>query len=269
MVSTAPPQSFKIASWNINSVRARIEIVERFLVDYAPDILCLQETKVVNGSFPEGMFRRLGYNHLVLNGQPMHHGVAIVSRLPVHDEHRHDWQTNGEARHVGVRLDNGLRIENVYIPAGGDEPDRTINPKFGQKLDFLERMIDWSGKLDTPTLLLGDFNVAPLECDVWSHKQLQNVVSHTAVEIELLDRLRDSHDWVDLGRKFVPAPERLYTWWSYRAQDWAASDRGRRLDHMWVSPQIAGKAMAHLVAEDVRGWARPSDHAPLLTEFTF
>jgi len=264
-----PFQTLKIASWNINSVRARIEIVERFLTETSPDILCLQETKVVDGTFPDAMFRRLGYTHQVLHGQPMHHGVAIVSRVPIHEDDRLDWQANGEARHVGVRLDNGLRLENVYVPAGGDEPDRTVNPKFGQKLDFFERMIDWSAKLDGPTLLVGDFNVAPLECDVWSHKQLVNVVSHTPVECELMDRLQASHGWVDLGRKFVPPPSRLYTWWSYRARDWQESDRGRRLDHMWASPEVADKAVAHYVVEDCRSWTRPSDHAPLVTEFRF
>ena len=269
MATHVKTQTLKIASWNINSVRARLEIVERFLNEQKPDILCLQETQVINGSFPEGLFRRLGYNHQVLNGQPMHHGVAIISKVPMRDDDRLDWQANGEARHVGVRLDNGLRIENVYIPAGGEEPDRTINPKFGQKLDFFERMIDWSTRLDVPTLLVGDFNVAPLECDVWSHKQLINVVSHTAVECELMDRLQKSHGWVDIGRKFYPAPERLFTWWSYRAQDWAKSDRGRRLDHMWVSPSIADKAVSHQVIEGARSWARPSDHAPLITEFAF
>ncbi|MGF7171411.1 exodeoxyribonuclease-3 [Sphingobium xanthum] len=269
MSTKAKTQTLKIASWNINSVRARLEIVERFLVEQQPDILCLQETKVINGVFPEGLFRRLGYNHLVLHGQPMHHGVAIISKVPMRDDDRLDWQANGEARHVGVRLDNGLRIENVYIPAGGEEPDRTINAKFGQKLDFFERMIDWSSKLTGPTLLVGDFNVAPLECDVWSHKQLVNVVSHTAVEIELMDRLQKSHGWVDIGRKFYPAPERLYTWWSYRALDWAKTDRGRRLDHMWVSPSLADQAVSHQVLESARSWARPSDHAPLITEFAF
>ncbi|HEX7872177.1 MAG TPA: exodeoxyribonuclease III [Sphingobium sp.] len=262
-------QSLKIASWNINSVRARVEIVERFLTESAPDILCLQETKVVNGTFPEALFRKHGYTHIVLHGQPMHHGVAIVSKVPMYEDDRLDWQANGEARHVGVRLDNGLRLENVYVPAGGDEPDRTINPKFGQKLDFYERMIDWSAKLSVPTLLVGDFNVAPLECDVWSHKALINVVSHTQIEIDLLARLQAAHNWVDIGRKFVPAPARLYTWWSYRAKDWAASDRGRRLDHMWASPDIADKATAHYVLEDCRSWTRPSDHAPLITEFQF
>lgn len=263
------PETLRIASWNINSVRARIDIVERFLTESAPDILCLQETKVVNETFPLALFQKLGYKHIVLHGQRMHHGVAIVSRVPIHEDDRLDWQANGEARHVGVRLDNGLRLENVYVPAGGDEPDRTINPKFGQKLDFYERMIDWSAKLTVPTLLVGDFNVAPLECDVWSHKALLNVVSHTPVEVELLARLQAAHNWVDLGRKFVPAPERLYTWWSYRAKDWLASDRGRRLDHMWASPEVADKAVSHQVLEDCRSWTRPSDHVPIITEFRF
>lgn len=263
------PQTVKIASWNINSIRARIDIVTRFLNEEAPDILCLQETKVVDGLFPGGAFRQMGYNHQILNGQPMHHGVAILSRIPMRDEERHDWQANGEARHVGVRLDNGVRLENVYVPAGGDEPDRAVNPKFGQKLDFLGRMTEWAKTIDSPTILTGDFNIAPLEADVWSHKQLLGVVSHTPVEIEALAALQAAHDWVDLGRALHPAPERLFTWWSYRARDWKASDRGRRLDHMWASPEIAGKALSHQVVEPVRGWTRPSDHAPIVTEFAF
>jgi exodeoxyribonuclease-3 len=157
--------TLKIASWNINSVRFRMEIVERFLREEAPDVLCLQETKTVDETFPADAFRRLGYTHLLLNGQRMHHGVAIVSKVPCREDDRLDWQANGEARHIGVRLENGMRIENVYVPAGGDVPDRTVNPKFGQKLDFLERMIAWSETLSVPTLLVGDFNVAPLESD--------------------------------------------------------------------------------------------------------
>lgn len=258
-----------VASWNINSVRFRMEIVERFLLEQAPDVLCLQETKTVDQTFPADAFRRLGYTHQILHGQPMHHGVAIVSKIPMFEDDRLDWQANGEARHVGVRLENGLRIENVYIPAGGDVPDRTINPKFGQKLDFLQRMIGWSEKLSVPTLLVGDFNIAPLECDVWSHKQLLDVVSHTPIEVETLGHLQAANDWVDLGRNFIPAPERLYTWWSYRAKDWAASDRGRRLDHMWATKDVAAQALGHRVQEDCRSWLKPSDHIPLITEFRF
>lgn len=259
--------TLSIASWNINSVRFRIEAVTRFLTDESPDILCLQETKVIDADFPAPPFRALGYDHIVINGQRMHHGVAIISRVPLTADDRLDWQANGEARHVGVRLENGLRLENVYVPAGGDVPDRELNPKFGQKLDFLERMTAWSAQLNVPTLLVGDFNVAPLEADVWNHKALLDVVSHTPIEVEALARLQAAHDWVDLGRRFYPAPQRLHTWWSYRAKDWALSDRGRRLDHMWASPSVAEKAVAHRVCEPCRSWLKPSDHVPLVTEF--
>jgi len=259
----------KIASWNINSVRFRIAIVEQFLREEAPDILCLQETKVIDGDFPEAPFHELGYTHVIKHGQRMHHGVAIVSRVPLVEDDRLDWQANQEARHVGVRLPNGVRLENVYVPAGGDVPDREVNPKFGQKLDFVQRMTEWSESLDVPTILTGDFNIAPLESDVWSHKQLLDVVSHTPIEVEALGRLQAAHGWVDLGRKFIPAPARCFTWWSYRAKDWAASDRGRRLDHMWASPEVADKATAHKVCEPCRSWLKPSDHVPIVTEFDF
>ena len=266
-VATSPAMPLKIASWNINSVRARIDIVERFLREEQPDVLCLQETKVVDDIFPAEGFRKLGYVHQVLNGQRMHHGVAILSRLPLHEHGRHDWQDNGEARHVGVRLDCGIRLENVYVPAGGDIPDPEVNPKFAQKLAFVERMTRWSEDLREQTLIVGDFNIAPLECDVWSHKQLVNVVSHTPVEVAALDRLQASYDWVDLGRHFIPAPARNFTWWSYRSPDHTANDRGRRLDHIWASPEIARTATAHKVHEPCRSWLKPSDHVPLVTEF--
>ena len=259
----------KIASWNINSVRFRMEIVEQFLRGEAPDILCLQETKVIDGDFPAGPLRKLGYDHVIIHGQKMHHGVAIISRVPVTEDDRLDWQANREARHVGVRLPNGVRLENVYVPAGGDIPNRDLNPKFGQKLDFVERMTTWSAQLAVPTIRTGDFNIAPLESDVWSHKQLLDVVSHTPIEVEALARLQAAHDWVDLGRKFIPAPERNWTWWSYRAKDWLASDRGRRLDHMWASREVADKAVAHRVCEPCRSWLKPSDHVPIVTEFDF
>lgn len=256
-----------VASWNINSVRFRIDNVLRFLREDAPDVLCLQETKATDAVFPYQAFVDAGYRHIVTNGQPMHHGVAIVSKLPLVADDRLDWQDNGESRHIGVRLPNGVRVENVYVPAGGDIADRTLNPKFGQKLDFLERMTRWSDALAAPTLLVGDFNVAPLDCDVWSHKQLLSVVSHTPVEVAALARLQGAGEWCDIGRTHVPAPERLYTWWSYRARDWAASDRGRRLDHMWATSEVAAQVRAHRVAEPTRGWERPSDHIPLVTEF--
>jgi exodeoxyribonuclease-3 len=259
-------KTIKIASWNVNSVRARIGIVERLLREEQPDVLCLQETKATDDIFPRELFHQLGYRHWALKGQKMHHGVAIISKIELGEHGSHDWQDNGEARHVGVRLPCGLRLENVYVPAGGDIPDRTVNPKFGQKLDFIERMTRWSERLREPTLIVGDFNVAPLECDVWSHKALLSVVSHTPVEVDALTRLQQAHDWIDIGRTFVPAPARNFTWWSYRSPDWTKNDRGRRLDHMWVSREAKDRVVSHSVLEPCRSWHRPSDHVPLICE---
>ncbi len=262
-----------IASWNINSVRLRMELVARFLEQEAPDILCLQEIKCQEPQFPYAAFQALGYTHFAVHGQKGYHGVATASRIPLREVSRHDWQANGEARHVAVELLGpqagalaGMVLDNVYIPAGGDVPDRTINPKFGQKLDFLERMTQWAGALDRPTLLVGDFNVAPLPDDVYDHKALLKVVSHTPIEVDALARLADAHGWVDLGRKHIPAPERNWTWWSYRTY-WQEKDRGRRLDHMWASPDLAAQSASHRFVEETRRWEQPSDHIPLITEF--
>ena len=264
-----PHIMISVATWNINSVRLRIEQVARMLREQAIDVLCLQEIKCQEHQFPAEALADLGYVHQAVHGQKGYHGVATVSRLPFRELHRHDWQDNGEARHVGVELTGpgkGLIIENVYIPAGGDTPDREVNAKFGQKLDFLERMTRWADALDRPTLIVGDFNVAPLECDVYDHKALVKVVSHTPVEVAALTRFGDAHGWVDLGRQFIPAPQRNYSWWSYRAF-WREKDQGRRLDHMWASPDLARHATSHRLVEETRRWEGPSEHVPLVTEF--
>ena len=260
-----------VTTWNINSVRLRMPIVERFLKEQSPDVLCLQEIKTEEKFFPFEAFRDLGYEHIAVHGQKGYHGVATVSRIPFREFSRHDWQDNGEARHIGVELlgpGKGMIVENVYVPAGGDIPDREQNVKFGQKLDFIERMTRWAETVDRPSLIVGDFNVAPLESDVWSHKQLLKVVSHTPVEVDSLQRFMDAHGWSDIGREQVPAPERYYSWWSYRAKDWTKGDRGRRLDHMWASPELARQVTGHHIHENARSWDKPSDHIPLTTEFS-
>ncbi|MEL6877789.1 MAG: exodeoxyribonuclease III [Pseudomonadota bacterium] len=259
-----------IATWNINSVRLRLPLVERFLKEEAPDVLCLQEIKCQEHQFPAEALAALGYEHQAVHGQKGYHGVATVSRIPLREYSRHDWQANGEARHVGVELleqGQGMRLDNVYVPAGGDVPDREVNTKFGQKLDFLARMTDWASGIDTPTMIVGDFNIAPLESDVWSHKQLLKVVSHTPLEVETLDRFKSAHGWVDVGREFITDPDRYFSWWSYRSPDWRKNDRGRRLDHMWASPELAKNASGHRILEGARSWEKPSDHIPLITEF--
>lgn len=257
-----------VATWNINSARLRMPIIEKYLTAEAPDVLCLQEIKCEESKFPAKALADLGYKHQAVCGQKGYHGVATVSRVPIREISRHDWQSNGEARHIGVEIiGSDMLIDNVYVPAGGDIPDREKNVKFGQKLDFLGRMIDWAHTIERPTLIVGDFNIAPLESDVWNHKQLLKVVSHTPIEVETLARFQAAHEWVDLGRQFVSEPDRYYSWWSYRSPDWRKNDRGRRLDHMWASPALAKQATGHRILEEARDWEKPSDHIPLVTEF--
>lgn len=261
--------SFTLATWNINSVRLRADLVARFLDEYAPDVLCLQEIKCKNELFPAELFRARGYEHLAVNGQMGYHGVAIASRRPFIEASARGFCGKGDSRHQAVLVEDGdarLTLHNFYVPAGGDEPDPTVNEKFAHKLAFLGEMQEWlrGEETDRPAVLVGDLNVAPFEHDVWSHKQLLKVVSHTPVETEALERIRAGGAWVDVARHFVPEREKLYTWWSYRAADWAASDRGRRLDHIWVTPPLSPRLQSIEILKAARGWTRPSDHVPVI-----
>ncbi|WP_424972292.1 exodeoxyribonuclease III [Dinoroseobacter sp. S76] len=257
-----------LATWNINSVRLRADLVARFLREEAPDVLCLQECKSPVDKIPLEVFAELGYGHMVARGQKGYNGVAILSRHPLEDAGHRDFVGRGDARHVAARLENGLTVHNFYVPAGGDVPDREVNDKFGHKLDFLTEMRDWfTAEAPQRAVLVGDLNIAPLEDDVWSHKQLLKVVSHTPIEVEALEATRAAGAWVDVTRADIPEGK-LYSWWSYRAKDWSAADKGRRLDHIWATPDIAGGAHGSRVLRDVRGWEKPSDHAPVLASFT-
>lgn len=262
----------RIATWNINSVRRRLGLLTQFLEEVRPDLLCLQETKCPDDRFPLKAFRELGYPHVALNGQKGWHGVAILSRRPFIGVDKHDFCARGDARHVGISLPvNGavVRLHSLYVPAGGDEPDPQVNPRFAHKLAFLEEMGGWlaDGACAAPAILVGDLNVAPLEHDVWSHRQLLRIVSHTPVEVERLEAARAAGGLVDVMRRFVPETEKLYTWWSYRAADWRVSNRGRRLDHVWASPDVAALASEMRVYADARDWECPSDHVPVVVDF--
>src|SRR6188768_4593964 len=233
-----------VTTWNINSVRLRIDLVARHIKAVRPDVICLQETKCPDDAFPLKRFKRLGYVHAALNGQKGYHGVAVLSRLPFETVTIDNYCGKTDCRHVAVTLGEraGLRdpvtVHNFYVPAGGDEPDPAINEKFAHKLAFLDElhgMAKLRPAVNERAILVGDLNVAPLEHDVWSHKQMLKVVSHTPIECEGFEAMRRGGGWVDLMRLNVPVEQKLYTWWSYRAADWAASDRGRRLDHIWSS----------------------------------
>jgi len=260
--------TIKLATWNINSVRLRASSVARFLKKHSPDVLCLQETKVPDALFPAERFRRLGYVHQAIKGQKGYHGVAILSRLPFRKTEALVFCGKDDTRHVSAIFEAGLELHNFYVPAGGDTPDPKTNPKFAHKLDFLRELETCFArqrhKAHLPIALVGDLNVAPFENDVWSHRQLLDVVSHTPVETELLAAAKAAFDWLDVTRRFVPQEEKIYSWWSYRAHDWKASDRGRRLDHIWVSRALEDAVSDHAILRETRGWKRPSDHVPVL-----
>jgi exodeoxyribonuclease III len=262
---------FSITTWNINSVRLRLPIVQQFLAREKPDILCLQEIKCRAEEFPLEPLQAMGYEHIVLHGQKGYHGVAIISKVPLAEDHRQDYCNVGDARHISAIFERGgrrIRLHNFYVPAGGDEPDRAINPKFGHKLDFVEEMK--ALKADSPgvsSILVGDLNIAPLEHDVWSHKQMLKIVSHTPVETEGLTQVMAKGGWLDLMRQHVDPSEKLYTWWSYRAKDWEAANKGRRLDHIWSSPELGPLLETIEVLKEARGWNRPSDHVPVTATF--
>lgn len=263
-----------LTTWNINSVRLRIDLVAKFLEDSRPDVLCLQEIKCTNDLFPLARFQELGYHHVALNGQKGYHGVAVVSKLPFENENIRVFCDIPDSRHISVSfgeragLAAPLIVHNFYVPAGGDVPDPALNPKFAHKLAYLDEMKaceDLHPRNGARHVLVGDLNVAPHEHDVWSHKQMLKVVSHTPIECEKLLAVINEGEWIDVARARIPMSEKVYTWWSYRAADWAAANRGRRLDHIWVSPALGDGVLDYSVTRDARSWDRPSDHVPVTT----
>lgn len=244
-----------------------------------PDIICLQETKVVDELFPSLEIASLGYPHQAIHGIKGYSGVAILSKYPLAAPEIGEWCGRRDGRHVFARAlvgpdERPLEVHSLYVPAGGDKPDPVKNPKFAHKLEFLTELTHWwsargpVGRAHDapPRIMAGDFNVAPLPADVWSHERLKNIVTHTEIEIYHLEALRRAGEWQDAIRHFLADDEHLYTWWSYRARAWAEADKGRRLDHIWVSPDLVPALNSMSVAREARDWAAPSDHVPVIIE---
>jgi exodeoxyribonuclease-3 len=256
-----------IATWNINSLRLRQGLLPGLIEALAPDIICLQETKVPDPLFPESLGEALGFPHVLKRGMKGYNGVALFSRLPLTlAEDTPDWCGKGDCRHISAHVQTGgepLTVHNFYVPAGGDIPDPAQNEKFAHKLAFIEEArAHFEAYKPARAVLVGDLNIAPLEHDVWSHKQLLGIVSHTPPETEGLTTWMNE-GFTDAVRHFVPADQKLYTWWSYRNRDWAASDRGRRLDHVWVTRDLAPGLVSYQVLRAARDWTQPSDHVPV------
>jgi exodeoxyribonuclease-3 len=263
--------SLRVATWNINSLRLRLALLKELVAKLDPDMICLQETKVPDALFPVEAPGLLGYQHTVYRGMKGYNGVAILSRLPIEvHEGAPNWCEKDDCRHIAARVDTPggpVEVHNFYVPAGGDIPDRAQNVKYGHKLDFIAETRNWFAARTglTRNVLVGDLNIAPLEHDVWSHKQLLGVVSHTPPETEGLNAWMNA-GFVDAVRHFVPPDQKLYTWWSYRNRDWKVADRGRRLDHIWVTPDLQGALHSQTILREARDWPQGSDHVPVCVE---
>jgi len=257
----------RIVTWNINSVRLRINLLAKLCLEQKPDIICLQETKTEDKTFPLEAIKQMGFEHVVYAGEKSYNGVAIISRYPISDSFSLKIY-NDDKRHICAKIDD-FEIHNFYVPAGGDEPDVKINPKYKHKLAYVKLMQEWFAENRSKTekiILAGDLNIAPHEHDVWSSRQLRNVISHTEPERALLISLQQSFDFIDTGRYFVNPDEKLYSWWSYRNRDWKKSNRGRRLDHIWASKPFESALKNINCLSNVRDWERTSDHVPCILD---
>ena len=250
----------KIITWNINSVRLRMSLLEKLINEYRPDIICLQEIKVEDILFPHQLLQQFGYQYIYYSGQKSYHGVAVLSKFPAEQNFCLSLY-NEDKRHIAVKIKN-IEIHNLYIPAGGDIPDIAQNLKFRHKLEYISLIQSWlatNRNISDKIILLGDLNIAPLENDVWSSKQLRN-------ERHNLITLQNSLKFVDSARYFTPADQKLYSWWSYRNIDWLKSNRGRRLDHIWVSENLKNQMKSVVSIIAARSWPQPSDHIPYMLE---
>jgi exodeoxyribonuclease-3 len=256
----------KIISWNINSLRLRLPLLTRLVGEQNPDIICLQETKVQDADFPILAVKNLGFKFIEFTGEKSYNGVAIFSKIPLLNVKKYNILDFGHKRHIAATLENGITLHNFYVPAGGDIPNASLNAKFDFKLKF----IDWMTKYfsqnynqNNKIIMVGDINIAPLKNDVWSHKQLLKVVSHTPIEVEKIDNLRLSLNFIDSHRFFVDNNQKLYSWWSYRGLDPFKSNRGRRLDHIWITSNLKNGLQKAEIFKDFRIAKQPSDHVPI------
>lgn len=277
----------RVVTWNVNSVRLRINALARIVELLKPDILCLQETKVEDKLFPYKEFNAWGFDHIAVRGEKSYNGVATLSRLPIIESSHINFCGKKDCRHLAVNIDihsknstsknhsDGkiLTVHNLYVPAGGYVADPILNEKFQHKLNFVEEIANHfantnaqqKNAANNPCLLLGDLNIAPLPNDVWAHEKMLRVVSHTEEEVSRFNHAQESGGWCDVMRVIYPPSDKLYSWWSYRQP--YAKGYGRRLDHIWADATLAPLLKSVEVLKETRQWERPSDHVPVCAEF--
>ncbi|MFG1400537.1 exodeoxyribonuclease III [Xanthobacter sediminis] len=257
----------RIATWNVNSVRQRLDHAIAWLKEASPDVVCLQEIKCQTDAFPKEPFEQLGYN-VSVHGQKTFNGVALLSRLPLEDVTHGLAGDDGDeqARFIEavVSVKGGVvRVACIYLP-NGNPPD---TEKYPYKLRFMDRLAAFAAdrlKLEEPLILAGDFNVIPAPPDAadpaaWVGDALFLPRTRSAfrslLSLGLTDAIRAS---TDAGRTF--------TFWDYQAGAWQR-DNGIRIDHLLLSPQAADRLIATGIDKHVRAWEKPSDHVPVWADF--
>lgn len=255
----------RIATWNVNSLRARMERVEAWIADVSPDVLCMQETKMQQDAFPHDRFSELGYE-AVHHGQGRWNGVAILSRVGLTDPMAgfgDDEEADPEARLVWATC-AGVRIASAYVPNGRSLDD----DHYRYKLDWLDRLhrrLQNQHDPREPLMILGDWNVAPQDRDVWDPSQYLDTTHTSAPERDALGALED---WglADVFRQIHTEPG-LFSWWDYRGGSFHRR-RGMRIDYALATAPVADRVGYTVIDRNARKGEKPSDHAPVLVDLT-
>jgi exodeoxyribonuclease-3 len=254
----------KIATWNVNSINARLEHLTQWLAEAEPDVVCLQETKCVDEGFPYQKIHDAGY-FSAFYGQKSYNGVAILSKYDLDDVQKNFPDDDDEApkRLIAATI-KGVRIVNTYIPNGTE----LWTDKFTFKLDWIQRLrkyLDETADKNGYVLLCGDFNVAPEEADVWNVSAWEGKLHFTKTERAAIHYVKQ-WGFVDVFRK-LNGDVKEFSWWNYREGAWQRN-HGLRIDHIWTSPALAEKCTACWIDKSPRALERPSDHAPVVAEFS-
>lgn len=256
--------SFKIVTYNVNSIRSRLDALSQLIEEEKPDVIALQETKVTDDKFPVDFFEERKYQ-IAFRGEKSYNGVALISKFPIEDVHvgMDGWENPGEARLIAGTI-QGIRIVNSYVPQG-----REVNTEpWIYKLGWLKEMRNyWNryGNPEQPWIWLGDLNVAPGDHDVHNPVRLNGAVGFHPEERKIMTDLM-AWGWEDVFRKYRTGPDE-FTFWDYRAIGGLEKNLGWRIDHIWATHSLAECSVDSYVLRQYRGYERPSDHAPLVAVF--
>lgn len=252
----------RIVTWNVNSFRARHDRLIAFLGRHKPDVVCLQELKAEADEIPLDAVHELGYQAALL-GQRTYNGVAILAKEPIEDVRTGMGDDDDQARLIAATI-RGIRVICAYVPNGGER----ASPKFAYKLEWMKRLRAHLGKTyspDSPLALCGDFNVAPTDLDVKNPDAWKDTVLACPEVRDALKEIR-SFGLADTLRLHTPEGG-LYSWWDYRMLGFPKND-GLRIDHIDVTPPLAARSLAVKIDREERKGKQPSDHAPVIADFS-